>query len=88
MQLNLDFSMILYFVLGLVVLYVFSWIFFAPLRIIGKLVLNAMLGAVLIVALGWIGGPFTLALNPISAMVVGVLGIPGVIVLYLIKFLL
>ena len=64
-------------------------IFLWPLKLIGKLLISSLVGGVLILVVNLIAGMFGLLLIPlniITAVVVGVLGIPGVILL-LILFL-
>ena len=60
-----------------------------PIRLIFKLLINAGLGCVILFIVNFFGGfyDFSLEINFISALVAGVLGVPGVIILVLIKFL-
>ena len=57
----------------------------APIRWIFKLLINAALGFVILFVLNFFGGfiGLTLTINLISALLVGILGIPGVILLIL-----
>ena len=61
-----------------------------PLRILWRLLLNAILGALLLLVVNFFGGLFGLALpiTPFSSLVAGVFGVPGVIVLFLLQYLL
>jgi len=58
-----------------------------PIKWALKLGLNMLSGLVLLFIFNFIGGffDFTLGLNLVNALVAGVLGIPGVILLVLIK---
>ncbi|NCB50944.1 MAG: pro-sigmaK processing inhibitor BofA [Clostridia bacterium] len=58
-----------------------------PLKWALKLILNMISGLVLLFIFNFIGGlfDFTLGLNVFNALVAGILGIPGVILLVLIK---
>lgn len=64
-------------------------LFIIPLKLIFKLILNSILGGVLIFIINFIGGMwnFHIGLNVVTAIFVGILGIPGSIVLVLAKLL-
>ena len=81
---------VLSFCAGILVLYIICKIFSAPLKLIGKLVVNALIGALVLIVFNFIGGKFgfSIALNPITALVTGVLGAPGVILLLVLQWLL
>ena len=89
MGLQLDPMMVLYFALGLVLLYIIGWLLLAPLTFLLKLSRSSVLGAILRVVLNLIGGIFrvTIPLNPLNAVIAGVLGLPGVLLLLLIKLI-
>ena len=55
-----------------------------------RLLLNAILGALLLLVVNFFGGLFGLALpiTPFSSLVAGVFGVPGVIVLFLLQYFL
>lgn len=60
-----------------------------PLRLVFKLLINAAVGFVGLFVFNLLGGFFniSLSINWLTAIVTGVLGIPGVILLLLIKYL-
>lgn len=62
----------------------------APIRLAGKLLINALVGFVALFFLNFAGSIFGLSLgiNWFNAVVVGIFGAPGVILLLLIKYLL
>lgn len=68
-------AMILIFLLGKALL--------VPLKFMLKLVLNSIIGGVLLMVINFIGMNFgvIVPLNMVNAITVGVLGIPGVIML-------
>ena len=86
MGLQLDPMMVLYFALGLVLLYIIGWLLLAPLKFLLKLSLSSVLGAILLVILNLIGGIFRVTI-PLNAVIAGVLGLPGVLLLLLIKLI-
>ena len=61
-----------------------------PIKLIIKLILNSLLGGLIIVAINWLGTAFNLhiGLNIFTAAFVGILGIPGAILLLLFKLIL
>lgn len=70
-------ALILIFLLGRAML--------IPIKMILKLLLNSVVGAVLMIVINFIGLNFgiMIPLNVVNALTVGVLGIPGVIMLLL-----
>lgn len=90
MGLGLSFEVVLFFALGLVVLYLVGWLLVAPLKFILKLILNGILGGIALFLLNLVGGLFgvTIGLNPWTALIVGILGLPGVVLLYILKLIL
>ena len=67
------------------------WLLFTilrlPLKLIFKLLLNMISGLVLLFVFNFIGGyfDFALGINELNALVAGILGIPGVILLVLVQ---
>ncbi len=74
----------------IILLFIFGKIFVLPLTKIFKLVLNSFLGAFLIYIINLIGSHFEfhIGLNIITSIFVGILGIPGAILLILLKIFL
>ncbi len=62
----------------------------APLRLAAKLLINALVGFAVLFLLNFAGGPLGLSLgiNWLNAIVVGLLGAPGVVLLLLLKYML
>ncbi len=90
MGLGIDFTVVLFFGLGLLLLYLTGWLLLAPLKFILKLILSGFLGVLVLTILNLIGGPFgiSIAINPLSAFVAGYFGLPGLILLLFLKLLL
>ena len=78
-----------YFI-GIIVIFFVGRLFIVPLKYIFKLILNSIFGGVFILLINLIGGNFGfhIGLNLITAIFVGLLGIPGSIVLILLKLML
>ncbi|MBO4898267.1 MAG: pro-sigmaK processing inhibitor BofA family protein [Clostridia bacterium] len=75
------------YIAALVLLIVFARFFKKPLKIIFKLIANSALGLMLIVIINTFSPQTSLyvGINPVTAAVCGVLGVPGVLLLVLIK---
>ena len=88
-MLGLELSVFLTYAGALLLILLLGKIFLWPLKLVGKLLISSLVGGILILVVNLIAGMFGLLLIPlniITAVVVGVLGIPGVILL-LILFL-
>lgn len=82
--------MLLAFGAGLLLLYIVARLLIIPLKWLGKLLLSSVCGFVILLVLNALGGPllgFTLPLSPFNALVVGVLGMPGLLLLVLLRLL-
>ncbi len=81
---------ILAWVVGVLIVFAFGKAMLLPLKIILRLVINGVLGGIAILIINLIGSPlgFTISLNLFSALVAGILGLPGIILLVILKFLL
>lgn len=76
---------------GLALIYALGFLFAIPLKIIVKLIVSGVIGFALLFLINLVGSAlcgFTLALNPINALIAGFLGLPGVALLVVIKLLL
>ena len=85
----MDSDTLIAYLAGIIVIFLIGRIFIIPLKIILKLIINSLLGGILILLINVIGATwgFHLGLNIITAIFVGLLGIPGSIVLILLKLL-
>ncbi len=81
---------VLAWIIGVLIILAFGKALLLPLKTIIRLVINGILGGIVLLVINLIGGPlgFTLSLNAVSALVVGILGLPGLILLVILKFLL
>lgn len=85
----MEINIIVAYAIGLILLYIIGWFLLVPIKIIGKLIWNGILGGILLFLINIIGGffHFYIAINPISALIAGLLGIPGVILLIIINMI-
>lgn len=87
MELEL-FSKFLGYILGLLIIFTVCKIFFKPLKVIFKFFFSSFLGLVLLFIINsfsHITG-FYIGINPITALILGLLGVPGIIVIAILKF--
>ena len=86
----MDYAAVLAYAFGLLLRYVVGRVLIMPLKIVVKLIYNALIGGVVLLILNFIGGYIGLhiALNPITALLVGFLGVPGVIMLLVLQYIL
>lgn len=87
---DLSITTLLAFLLGLVLLYIVGMLLVIPIKILVKLLLNGIFGGLLLFVFNLVGGLFGLfiAINPLNAIIVGFLGIPGVILLLILQMIL
>ena len=78
------------FVLGLVLLFILVKILYAPIRLALKLFVNAFLGGALLVFLNLVLKIFgiSIGVNFVTAIVTGVLGVPGISLLLFLQIIL
>lgn len=90
MGIGMEFSIILAYVFGLVLLFFIGWFLVIPIRFVFKLVVNGIIGGIVLVILNFIGGfiGITIGINPITALIVGFLGIPGILLLLIVQYIL
>lgn len=83
----MGFGTLLSFIFGLFLLYLVGMLLVIPIRIIIKLIVNGVIGGLLLLLFNFIGGfiGLSLVINPITAVIVGFLGIPGVILLLILQ---
>lgn len=85
MGFGMEISIILAYAFGLVILYVVGYLLLFPLKILLKLLLNGIIGGVALVLINLLGNSlnFAIPVNPITALIVGILGLPGIVMLLL-----
>lgn len=87
---QIDYAAVIAYAFGLIMLYIVGRVLIVPIKIVLKLIYNAIIGGVVLVILNFLGGyvGLSIAINPITALIVGFLGIPGIILLLIVKYLL
>lgn len=74
------------FIIGIAILFIVLKILSMPMKIIIKFLINALVGGVVIYVLNLLG--VGLVLNWITSLIVGIFGIPGVIIVAILQFVL
>ena len=84
-----DLGIILAYTAGIMLIFMTSWIFFKPLKLIGKIILNSLIAALVLIIFNYFGqytGVY-IGVNEFTALIIGILGVPGFIALLLVKLL-
>ena len=86
---NID-SNILTYLAGICFLFIFGRIFRVPIKKVLKLVINSVLGGISIFLINLVGANFGfhIGLNILTSILVGILGLPGVVCLVIVKLFL
>ncbi|KZL88433.1 pro-sigmaK processing inhibitor BofA family protein [Clostridium magnum] len=86
----MQFEYIGYFLVAILGLYILVKVFAWPLKLLFKLIINAVLGVILLLVVNFIGQYFNfyIGINAITAIIAGFLGVPGVIFLIIFKLFL
>lgn len=86
----MDTNTIIIYIACICFLFIFGRIFIIPIKNILKLILNSILGGVIIYLINLVGMMFNfhIGLNYITAIFIGILGVPGAILLVILKLLL
>ena len=89
MGLNIPFDIVLAYALGLVLLYLIGWLLLVPLKFLLRFLISGIIGGVALWILNQVGGLIgvTIAINPITALTIGLLGIPGLLLILLLQFI-
>ncbi|MBR0597601.1 pro-sigmaK processing inhibitor BofA family protein [Clostridiales bacterium BAD-6] len=78
-----ELGILLAYAIGIFALYVIGYMFLVPIKIMLRLVANSILGGIFIIVVNWIGTTWDvhIPLNVFTAVIVGILGLPGAILL-------
>ncbi len=89
MGLGINMLEVLIFALGLITIYAIGWLLLVPLKFLLKAVSSSLLGAAVLLLINALGGIFsvTIAINPLSAFIAGYFGLPGIILILIIKLI-
>lgn len=87
---QIDIFTILAVFLAIGAIYVIGMLLVLPIKIIIKFIINGLIGAILLFIINIFSSliGITIAINPITALVAGFLGIPGVLLLLFLQYFL
>ena len=88
-MLNLDINFIIAFFFGVLVIYILARLLYFPLRIFLRFLLNTLVGGILLALFNVFGAIWgvQIGLNVVTALIVGIMGVPGVILLLILQHL-
>lgn len=84
---NISPALLITYVVGFFILYIVCWIFIKPIKWLLKLLLSCVLGCLAMTAVNFIFARFgtVFSINPLTAMMSGVLGVPGMIITFILQ---
>ncbi len=84
---GISFGTVVGYSLGVLIVFVAAKIFFVPLKKVLKIVANSLLGAVVLMVVNIFSPVLNIyiGVNPVSALVLGLLGVPGLCLLMLLQ---
>lgn len=87
---QIDVFSILAIFLAIGAVYIIGVLLVLPIKIVVKLIINGIIGAIALFVINIFGGlvGITIGINPITALMAGFLGIPGIILLLFLQYLL
>lgn len=79
MEMSTEIGIMLAYGFGILVLYVLGYLFLVPIKFLLKLIGNSLLGGILILLINWFGGALGIyiPLNFLTALLIGILGLPS-----------
>jgi inhibitor of the pro-sigma K processing machinery len=87
---QVDIFSILAIFLAIGAVYIIGVLLVLPIKIIVKMVINGVIGAIVLFIINIFGGlvGITIGINPVTALTAGLLGIPGIILLLFLQYFL
>ena len=87
---TIPWALVTSFVLGLFMLYLIGWLLLVPMKFLWRLMAGGLLGALSLWVVNQFGAltGFTVPLNPFTALSVGLLGLPGAVLIVGLQWLL
>lgn len=85
----MDYYILGAFGLGLILIFVIGKTMLVPFKLITKLLMNAVAGGIALWLINYVGNYISLhiPINPITALVAGFLGIPGIVLLIVAQYI-
>lgn len=79
MDMTTEIGILIAYAFGMIALYVVGYLFLVPLKWVLRFIANSLMGGAFVLLFNWLGGYLGLhiALNWLSAVTIGFLGVPG-----------
>lgn len=86
---GIDANMLLAYLFGIILLYIAAKVLFIPIKFLFKFLANAVIGGVILWLINIFGGGIGIhvGINLITALVVALLGVPGVALLVVLQYI-
>ena len=84
-----DIGIVMAYSAGIMLIFMISWLFVKPLKFLGKLILNSLLGALFLIVFNYFG-QFTdvyIGVNELTSLIIGLLGTPGFVAILVVNLL-
>jgi inhibitor of the pro-sigma K processing machinery len=87
---DITIDVIIAFAIGLALLLLLGKLLITPLKLLMKLLINGVIGGVMLWVLNTFGAYIgvMVVINPVTALIAGLLGVPGVIMILLLQVIL
>jgi len=87
---GIGFDVIIAYVVGLLLLLLVGWLLITPIKLLLKFLANGLIGGIMLLVLNLVGGGIgiSVAINPVTALIAGFLGVPGIILILLLQVIL
>ncbi|MBE5812373.1 MAG: pro-sigmaK processing inhibitor BofA [Clostridiales bacterium] len=78
------------YIFGIIMLFLVAKLLLIPVKIVWKLAINAIIGGITLLLINFLGGFFGLyiPINIITALITGILGVPGVVMILILQYIL
>ena len=83
-----EINLIIAYIIGIIILFLIGKVLLLPIKFLLKLIYNALIGGIILIIINLFGNfiNFDIPVNFISALIVGILGIPGIALLVILKY--
>lgn len=83
MSMGMEIGIFLAYAMGMLLVYFAGRFLLVPMKWLGRILLNSIVGGIVILLINLLGGELGvfLPLNLMTAVIVGILGVPGIIML-------
>lgn len=87
---GIGFDVVVAYVVGLLLLLLIGWLLITPIKVLLKFLANGVIGGIMLWLLNLFGSALgiNVAINPVTALIAGFLGVPGIILILLLQVLL